>query len=265
MNIKRVKVLAIVLIVVGGIGSLLTYRFYEPTTLAVTKELEDAHINTIEIDANNEKVEIIPTTDPTPKVELTGKENEHTKSELIVEENDQTLSIQTENKMRKWFNFNFFQLSRTLTVYLPEKEYERLEVDVRNGKIQANDLVIHDVKVTSNNGKVELGNIIADSYDLRTSNGKIDLENLDGELKVKANNGKISLVTEDLDRNMDLETHNGKIDIQTENEPTNVIFDTSVNNGRVKLFGDDDYNKVIGDGDNIIRLRTNNGSITVTQ
>ncbi|MGP4039995.1 DUF4097 family beta strand repeat-containing protein [Gracilibacillus sp. D59] len=265
INIKRLLMIACLLLLVGGIGSIISYQFYEPTTLAVTKKIESTEITDIEIEMQNEKVEVIPTTDPVPTVELTGKEDSHSKTELVVEENNHTLSIHTDNEMGKWFSFNFFNSSRTLTVYIPEQEYQRLAVDISNGSLQAEDLMVNEVNVETKNGKVELKDIVADSYQLRTSNGKIDLENVEGELNAKANNGSISLVTAELNRNINFETDNGRIKIQTEKEPTNAIIDTKVKNGRVNLFGNSDYNTVIGDGDNLVKLSTKNGSITVTQ
>ncbi|SFL94658.1 Putative adhesin [Gracilibacillus orientalis] len=265
INVKRIIMIACALLLVGGIGSIMSYRFYEPVTLAVTKEIESTDITSVEIDMQNEKVEIIPTTDPVPKVELTGTEDSHTKSELVVEENNNTLSIYTENEMAKWFSFNFFNNTRTLTVYLPEQEKQNLEVETSNGSLQARDLTVNQVNVETKNGKVELSDVVADSYQLRAYNGKIDLENVEGELAARVNNGAISLVTENLDRNINFETDNGRIKIQSEKEPTNTVFDTSVKNGRVNLFDDSDYSTVIGDGDNLVKLSTKNGSITVSQ
>jgi DUF4097 and DUF4098 domain-containing protein YvlB len=264
-NIKRIIMIACTLLLVGGIGSIISYRFYEPTTLAVTKELENTEITAIEIDMQNEKVEIIPTNDSVPKVELTGTEDSHSSTELVVEEVDDILSIHTENEMGKWFSFNFFNSSRTLTVHLPEQEYQRLAVDISNGSLQAEDLMVKEVNVETKNGKVELSDIVSDSYQLRTYNGKINLENVEGELAARANNGAISLVTNNLDRNINFETDNGRIKIQSAKEPTNAVIDTKVNNGRVNLFGDSDYNTIVGDGDNLVKLSTKNGSITVTQ
>ncbi|WP_208585959.1 DUF4097 family beta strand repeat-containing protein [Gracilibacillus suaedae] len=265
INVKRVITIACALLIVGIIGSIVFYRVYEPATLAVTKEVENAEISTIEIDVNNEKVEIIPTTDPNPKVELTGTEGNHAKTELVVEENNHTLSVHTEHEMRTWFSFNFFNSTRTLTVYLPEQEYQQLAVDISNGSIQARDLAVNEINVETKNGKVELSEIVADTYQLRTYNGKIDLRNVEGELAARANNGAISLVTADLDRNINFETNNGRIKIQSEKEPTNAVLDTKVKNGSVNLFGNSNYNTVIGEGDNLVKLTTKNGSITVTQ
>ncbi len=86
-----------------------------------------------------------------------------------------------------------------------------------------------------------------------------------GDLKGRTNNGSISLVTSNLDRPIDLETHNGKINIQTEKEPTNVRFDTSVHNGKITILDDTNFSNIIGDGDNLVKLKTYNGSIKVTK
>lgn len=89
------------------------------------------------------------------------------------------------------------------------------------------------------------------------------MKDVEGEIIGKADNGRISLITESLDRNIDLKTDNGTIEIKTKEEPKNVQFDIEVDNGSVSVFGNAVYDTVIGNGDNLVRLKTDNGNIQI--
>src|SRR5690625_5178363 len=108
-------------------------------------------------------------------------------------------------------------------------------------------------------------NINSSTVDVNTSNGKIRLDHVDGDVFGKTNNGAIEFIRENLDRSIELETDNGKIDIHTKQEPTHVAFDVRVDNGKVSISRSSNWDTIIGSGENLIKLKTNNGSINVTK
>ncbi|WP_442961150.1 hypothetical protein [Pseudogracilibacillus sp. SO30301A] len=61
-----------------------------------------------------------------------------------------------------------------------------------------------------------------------------------------------------------MNTDNGRIDVQSNKEPTNAILDLKTDNGKVRVFGESNWVTVIGNGENIIKLTTDNGSITIS-
>ncbi|UOQ48899.1 DUF4097 domain-containing protein [Gracilibacillus caseinilyticus] len=285
VRIKRIVIIALILFIIGVIGSVATYKFAATgSTVTQTEQVKRNDVSNIEIDADNEMVEIIPTTDTAITVELTGKTSKNNEKRLFVEENNQTLSITVKSERFRFLSFDFFNWERSLTIHLPEKKYNRLTADVDNGSINAAELEVAEIEVETNNGKVAIQemtantiqaesdngkiyieNVTADKMAVATDNGKIELIDVEGALQGKTSNGAISLKISHIDRAIDLETDNGSINIETEKEPTNAIFDTSTDNGRVSIFGDDDYDMMVGEGENEIKLQTNNGSITVTK
>jgi DUF4097 and DUF4098 domain-containing protein YvlB len=62
-----------------------------------------------------------------------------------------------------------------------------------------------------------------------------------------------------------LESDNGSITIQTDKEPNNVTYDVQVDNGNINIFNKYTSSSVLGNGDNLIKLKTNNGRITITK
>lgn len=69
--------------------------------------------------------------------------------------------------------------------------------------------------------------------------------------------------TTTLNQPIQLETNNGWIEIETENEPTNVTFVVQVDNGSINILDKYKGSTVIGNGENLVKLKTNNGKIQV--
>ncbi|MFD1038389.1 DUF4097 domain-containing protein [Virgibacillus byunsanensis] len=263
-NVKKIAMVALLLVIIGGVGSIITFNINEPIAVAEDKEVENTNITAIDIQANNEQIEIHSTNDSKASIELTGK-TKTGEERLSVEENGNTLSIRTEEQKNKLFNFNFWTFSMKLNIYLPEKLYDSIQIDNDNGSITAENLDVTEIDAATQNGKINLNNITAENVQMNTNNGKISLSNVDGEIYGKTNNGAISLITNNLDRPIEFDTDNGKIEIQSEQEPTNAILDVRVDNGRIDICGDSNWDSVIGNGENKIKLTTNNGSITMTK
>ncbi|WP_170140778.1 DUF4097 family beta strand repeat-containing protein [Oceanobacillus arenosus] len=216
----------------------------------------------VDVETENVEIEILPTNGNSTEIELMG--NENNKYRLVTNVEGDTLHIEVKNKRFRWFSFGLFnRSSASLKVLLPEKPYENVEVVTDNGKIFASEMEADVVKIEADNGQIALNEIKCTLLNAEVDNGDVSLENIDGEINGTSNNGRISLRTDSLDRPITLETDNGAIEIQTEKEPTNATFDIHVDNGKISIFGKSDYDTVIGNGDNLIKLTTDNGKITV--
>ncbi|RKJ46031.1 hypothetical protein D7X33_34390 [Butyricicoccus sp. 1XD8-22] len=62
---------------------------------------------------------------------------------------------------------------------------------------------------------------------------------------------------------MDLEADNGKITIYTKEAPENVSFELKTDNGHISVFGSEFFDTVVGNGENRIKLETDNGDINI--
>ncbi|MBP3950717.1 DUF4097 family beta strand repeat-containing protein [Bacillus suaedae] len=274
-----ILILASLLVIIGIVGSAATYKSSMALTTTEETIIENEEYSSIKIDSDNAEVELLPTNDVT-KVEFTGNPSDYLISSEVKEG---SLIVTVENINKKLFNFNFFTMNQALKIHVPEKEYQLIEINNNNGRISVNDFKAIDFSTKTNNGEIELTNInssvlnveadngsieldnisASESVSTSTKNGEINLSDIEGEIFGRTNNGSVSLFTTDLDRSIEFETNNGEIVIETENEPTNTTFLIDVDNGEVDLLGDTSKNKVIGNGDHLIKLTTDNGSITV--
>ncbi|MGG0656050.1 DUF4097 family beta strand repeat-containing protein [Rummeliibacillus pycnus] len=265
-KILKISIIALVLLLIGLVGGLLTFRSSnDVVSVAKTKEITNPDIKALDVHIENASVELIPIKGNTTKVELTGKRSNSSEPKLSTSVNDDTLSIELREREFKLFSFEFWSTPLYLKVYVPEKSYKDIKIDCDNGKIQASDLEVDDLYTKTANGLITLENIRSTKANVVTNNGKIILNNVEGELSGKTNNGKIILKTKELDRPMQLDCDNGSITVQTETEPTNVTFDVHVDNGSVNILDKYKDSTVIGKGENLIKLTTNNGLIKVTK
>lgn len=266
VNLKKISLIAMFLIVIGVVGSLLTFHLVDKGgSVQEKKTFNQKNITAIEVDSDNARVEFVPSKDTVMKVELSGKGTKNDGKDFSAQVEGNTLLVSMQREDFQFFHFDLFTKSLTLKVTLPEKQYDSLVVNNDNGYVQIKDLNVKQLDAETNNGRVDLKNIVSSNVNVETDNGRLTLDDVSGKITGKTNNGRISIKTTDLDRSMQLETDNGRIEIKTEKEPTNVAFDVHVDNGHINILDKYEGNAVIGDGDNLIKLKTNNGRISVTK
>lgn len=264
--IKKISIVALALLLIGGAGSLVTFSKAN-TALLVSKEREVsvANVKDIQLETDNAAVEIIPVKEDTAKIELTGKRNPDYTLDFEADVQGDTLVVKLDQQQRKFFNFSFIFSSLTLKVYLPEKNYQSMQVTNNNGHVELGQLPVKKLSVQTDNGQIDLRNIVSDDVTVEADNGKISIDHVEGTLKGRLSNGHIKVLTKDLDRPIQLKTNNGSIVIQTEKEPTNVRFEVHKDNGKINILDQYSGNAQFGKGENLIELTTNNGKIEVTK
>lgn len=261
MNRKYIGISATIILLVGIIGSILTFpsAMKQAEEQKIEEVVKAQEIKNIQVDSNLTKIKILPTTNRDIRVVYKTKKDEN--DPLSIETDDSTLTIQTKNKVR--FPFRFFISVESLHIFIPEEDYHRLAVTNKNGTIDVQEISVRDLSLETNNGKTTIKGTSGRTIDVKTNNGVIQLTNVTGEVTGRTHNGMITLETEHLDRTIDLEAHNGKITIQTEKKPTNTTFDLSIGNGKIDVFGQSTWDDVVGSGDYLVKVSSNNGMITI--
>ena len=259
-NTAKLLIVAFVLIIVGSAGSMLTANAsmfsYEE------RIIENEGITEIAIRTRNESVELMPAVDGVMRVELSGVSMRDLSERLKVEVQGQKITIETAGQ-RGIFDLDLFAEHLKLTVHLPQRLYESLQADMRNGSFAADLLQINDLQVSTDNGSILLEDFEAAKVRVESDNGSIRLSQVSGDIMASSDNGSLSLSGEDWNRAIEMATHNGSIEIETATEPTNVTFDLRTRNGQITVFGSRDWDSVVGDGDHRVRLTTHNGDIRI--
>lgn len=264
MSRKFLYSIATILMAVGIIGSLLTFKSSKET-ISQAETFSGEGVEVIDVDSSNMKVITVPTSERDIAVALNGTESVRDDHRFEANVDHQKLHIEAMNDNWHLFEFSPFPDSLTLTIQVPEKQYEQLRLTSDNGYISAEEIQAKDVVLESDNGKVEGKDLVTSTFHASVDNGILVLNNIEGEIAANVNNGKINLSTDDLEKTMDLKTNNGTITVHSDKEPENVTFLTNVDNGSVDIFGGKyDKSDVVGNGDHVVKLTTNNGRIKVS-
>ncbi|WOV85680.1 DUF4097 family beta strand repeat-containing protein [Sporosarcina jeotgali] len=260
--------------------------------------ITDDSFKDIAIDVQHGALLLFPSEDHVTTVELTGSND---KLKLSAEVKGNALVVKLKSLRPRFMMFSFSMKSVILKVSIPKKLYDEISLKTDNGRICAEKLLSQSLRVNSDNGRIQLSEVAtrvlesktdngrievtntqsdriiaktdngriemrhveADGIAVETDNGRIELAHVNGNIVGETDNGRITLLTNSLDRNIDMQTDNGSILIQTEEKPGNVSIQTKTAHGKVDVFGENNSRTVFGTGDHKIRLRSDNGRITV--
>ncbi|QCR33818.1 DUF4097 family beta strand repeat-containing protein [Lysinibacillus sp. SGAir0095] len=255
MEKKKIFIwVALVAIIAVIVFQLLTNGKEEDITI-------DKDFSNVEVESDNAEVRLMPIEGDEALIELDNNENNRYKLDVKVKGN--TLEIDVERKGIRWFSFNFFSKSPLVTVGLPKNEYGEIKVESDNGTILVSQLQLNELVADADNGEIIIKEVESKEMNVDTDNGDVVIEDSVGAIYGQSNNGKVTVITDSLDEPMDLETDNGQILVKTKGKSKNVQFDVKTDNGNIDIYGVSTTEKVIGSGDIIIKLKSDNGNITV--
>ncbi|MFP3918877.1 DUF4097 family beta strand repeat-containing protein, partial [Lysinibacillus telephonicus] len=236
--------------------------FYNISLNGKTEEIEITQdFSNVEVESENANINVIASNNNTAKAELVNNKNNKYKLDVKVDGN--TLEIEVNRRGFKWLSIDFFSNSPTLNLMLPEKVAGTIALETNNGTISASNLESKEMAAESDNGEILIENVKSNSIYAQSDNGELFFENLEGEILGESDNGDITLVNDSLNQPIEFETDNGSIIIQTKKEPENVKMDVYTDNGTINIFGKSNESTVIGNGENLIKLTSDNGDIIV--
>ncbi|MFJ8064500.1 DUF4097 family beta strand repeat-containing protein [Psychrobacillus sp. NPDC096426] len=263
MSFKKIAIICLFVLLAGAAINIILNvqdKFVQKSDEII---VEDKNYSNIEVVADNATVELLPTKEKKTTVSFSGKMKKKLKYHLSADVKGDTLYVELKEKRRNFIQFGFSSLSNKITVHVPVKEYGEIKTEIDNGRIIVKNMQATSVNLESNNGEIELTDIASENVYVQTDNGKISLRHVEGSINAETDNGQISLLTNNLDRAISLETNNGLINIQAEQEPTNATIHAKTDNGRISIFGKSSEQTTFGNGENMIKLSTDNGMITV--
>jgi len=266
INIKKISFVMGIIFIVGLGGSFITYKSGEnKVSLEEIQYFNASNIDELQIETINTRINIYPTSEEEIKVSLVGETTKNMNYFLDVnfEEDEGILRVEVEEEQIGWVNLNFFGGFVELSIYLPRKQYDLLDINTVNGAITMRDVQATAIQMESRNGKVEAEGVFSEMMSIRNTNGRVGIKNSEGDLTVQTTNGHIDFISETIDQKVDLKTTNGRILMELEKEPENATFELSTLNGSATIFGESLREKVFGEGENKVQLFTTNGRIQI--
>lgn len=261
--LKLLKIIITIIIIlavlaVGGFIALLAVSDWDINNLKYENheyEISEA-FDSISIDVKGSDVKLIPSTDGQCRVVCF--ENNNYKHSVNVE-NDTLVVTSIHKKV-------FFGYKNTVvTVYLPEKEYNSVDVVTTSGDIDVKNLSAKNINCNVDTGDLELENVVCATLSSTGDTGDVDLENVvtANNLTIKRDTGEIeiSLLSCGGDAIVEVDTGDISIDLIT-CKNLSIKSDTGeveVDNAKI----DNKFTSVIDTGDlNFTKMDVNEAEIT---
>ena len=166
-------------------------------------------VSEIDIVVNTTDVEILPASDGVTKVVC----REDAREPHTVRVEDGTLKIRVEEQA--WYRkISFFSIGeRKVTLYLAEKELDRLSIETDTGDVRvAKELSLASASVTSDTGEIAFASPVAGALNIKVSTGDVSVSSPTlGSGDISATTGDVSLYGVTADE-IKIETSTGEIE-----------------------------------------------------
>ena len=166
------------------------------------------NFNSISITDDITQIEILPSNDSNCLVKC----YEHVNKYHLVSVKDQTLVIELKD-VRKWYEYisiNFH--TPTLTIYLPQSEYDTLCVKNSTGNVKVqNAFTFNTVDISLSTGKIGCYANATQSLNIKTTTGSINIEEISaGSINLSVSTGKITAKNIDCVGNFEIKVSTGE-------------------------------------------------------
>lgn len=232
------KVLAVFVIIILAVvllkdaatyvfDSVTDYEYSETSTVVQDIEYGYSEIDSIEIDWTAGNVNILRS--DTDKVRVVEKSHYVFKDEdktrigvssgrLIIEDNNSWISI-----------FGLFSNKKNdLTVYLPSKEYDKLDVYMTSGSLEINDVAAHEGEIEITSGKVITGNVEFDEVSYGMTSGNMDINGSFNNVNIGVTSGTFLMNNFLAPKSMEVEVTSGKVSVNIpDNNGFTIVYDRS--------------------------------------
>lgn len=177
---------------------------------------EDMPIQDITIKTSDSDVRILPSEDDSCRVVC--RETEEMKHFVSVKGNELTISQKYAGKWYEQFKIMIFEESQSVTVYLPEKDYHRLDVKTVSGEIDvAQQFTFDAVKLCSTSGDIHCAAQVNSKISVDSTSGEVVLSGMQGsdivQIEAYTTSGDITLKDVHV-RNIVLESTSGEIELE---------------------------------------------------
>ncbi|ERI05716.1 DUF4097 family beta strand repeat-containing protein [Aneurinibacillus aneurinilyticus] len=182
----------------------------------------------------------------------------------VQEKNDQLL-IYTKLSQT---SLGFSHLTANLDITLPEKLYQRIQVENSGGNVKAESLHANSVDIQLSAGDISLRNISSQSLKLNATAGNTDIDNVTGDITVDSAAGNTTIHLGTIQQNLKIHSSSGDVAINLDKEPTSLKLDSEVQAGssnvnlsmNYQVKSDDKINGKIGAGEHAVEVDVEAGN-----
>ncbi|OEH92667.1 DUF4097 family beta strand repeat-containing protein [Bacillus solimangrovi] len=276
---KKLLIGLFVLFFIGVIGSVVSIKasggfFSNLVDLSDRQVIINKDIKNVDINFSSSDIIVIPSDDENFIFEVNGKVSKKLKDnyKLDISDNGDSLKVKF-RKPNTYFHMGITMMDTTVTVYLPEKEYDNVKIHSSSGKIDtegvnANELEISassgnifidgvqadDIEISATSGNVATENVKTDKIDVSATSGNIKIKdqianesyfkassghmfltNVFGNINAKNLSGDINITNEESTGNIHAKASSGDVEVEYLNTPSSLYIDFNSSSGRGRI------------------------------
>lgn len=276
---KKIALVACLTLLIGIIG-ILTFRdriFSVSSKASVSEEevFDASDIKQIDVEADVVDIKLEKSSDADIHVLLDGNVSEKRKKNIDfrVEESDGKLKIDLEGE--KVITISFLPLqdwgSIKLTILIPEKQFDSLDLVNNVGGITVNYGDFNTVNVESDVGDVKLQEIISKTATVTSNVGDTSIRQAQGAWDIKSDVGEVALHLKEWEQDITIVSDIGDIEVHLAKKTSDYTLDLDSDVGDVEVEGFDlnrDGGKEVylqsGSGEPLLKVSSDVGDIEVT-
>ncbi|WP_099224610.1 DUF4097 family beta strand repeat-containing protein [Listeria costaricensis] len=220
---KRVFLAGLVLLIIGGIGFLLTFNKGEMvdngTAFNETYELSDESINELKLETSHDtNIQFKDSTTGKNYIEVSGRYSDGEIEQLKKakpENGDKSLTLVTTDQ-GDWFNFFEFHVygEQTITVYLTAPDMLKdLKVDGRSADVTVQNGQLVQADLQADSGDIALHGLDAEKINIENRSGDTVMTDTKGDTLYSADSGELEVARHE--GNLKAAASSGGFDIDT--------------------------------------------------
>ncbi|MCM3634729.1 DUF4097 family beta strand repeat-containing protein [Paenibacillus camelliae] len=280
---RKLWILAFLLVGVGIIGLAFNkFQIGDEGLIRVEKSwsIQGNELNELIVDgaSSDVKIEFIESASETANISISGKVEpvvaERIKNTVVAHE-ALKLDLETNGNMR-FVQFGFTDTEINIQVSMPKSdELNHLQVSMSSGNAKVIGAAVDYITLESKSGNATISDIQAIEAAISSQSGNLKIENITSKLMASTDSGNINIKT--LTGELDADSKSGNITINQE-ESSDATVTTS--SGDVKFIAANNFDGFYdvrsnsgtvsapennGNSDEIIKIKTSSGNITVKQ
>lgn len=225
--------------------------------------------NNISIESDTEAIEFVHADDGKCRVVFCVPENRSVSAEVEAD----TLVVKTRNEGKWYQNISLFTIgSSKITVYLPENQFARLDIDEDTGKITVPGVFgfeSADIKATT--GDVSFEANVSGSLNITTDTGDINCEGMEaGSLELEVDTGRVTLTSLTCAERIRISVDTGRAMLTnvtcgsflSTGDTGSITLENVIAEGRMEIRRDTGSVKFVGCDAEEIEVSTDTGSVT---
>lgn len=197
----------------------------------ITKPMDK--VDELLLDIDNGKITIHYTEEKEARAEFSVKAfNSESESKAKEDFLEKVLVVLDENKLRISSKMKMTKVN--LELFIPQKEYEKIDVHLMNGAFQMNDADVKNAHIKTANGKIEVANLTCKTAEFETANGEIRLTGLNGDkLSAETLNGRVYI--DGSLKEVEAQSLSGHVVVTTTNDEAQKI-DAKSMSGSIEIY-----------------------------